>query len=418
MQPFLPLNLRFLMPSLQLIPPQQIKTEITLPASKSICNRALIIAALCKNKISIKNASESDDTLLLQAALESEKAHFDVGAAGTAMRFLTAYLAQKEGNWTITGSRRMKERPIGVLVEALRQLGADIAYVENDGYPPLQIRGKKLTGGKLSLPSHVSSQFISAILMIAPTLRNGLTLTLDGDIISRPYIEMTLDLMAYFGVKSSWKEHCIHVPEEQYVAHPFEVEMDWSGASYWYEIAALAPYSEISLKNARKKSYQGDAAVRHMFRELGVSTSFTPKGALLKNTGQTTDFFTWNLAGQPDLAQTLVTTCAMLAIPFRISGLQTLRIKETDRIEALIKELSKYGIAIGESGKGILEWHGECGKKNTQINISTYDDHRMALAFAPTALLHPGICIEDPQVVSKSYPHFWSDLKKAGFKMI
>ncbi|MDA3852999.1 MAG: 3-phosphoshikimate 1-carboxyvinyltransferase [Bacteroidales bacterium] len=405
------------MTSFQLTPSQKIDATIALSTSKSVCNRALIIAALCDDKVKLKNISDSDDSRLLSAALNSTASLFDIGAAGTAMRFLTAYLTQKEGEWSITGSERMKQRPIGVLVDALRQLGADISYAENKGYPPLNIKGKKLRGGALTLKSNISSQFISAILMIAPTLQEGLTLTLEGEIISRPYIQMTLDLMAYFGVKSQWKDHTITIPEKTYAAESFDVEIDWSGASYWYEVVSFNPQAKILLKDAQAVSYQGDAEVQNIFTGLGVKTTFIKEGALLQNTGETVDFFEWDLLNQPDLAQTVVTTCAMLNIPFKISGLQTLRIKETDRIAALINELSKFGIAIHESDPGTLAWNGETCDKAEKISITTYEDHRMALAFAPTAILHPNISIEEPEVVSKSYPGYWDDMKRIGFKI-
>ncbi len=396
-------------------PPATIDAEIQLTTSKSVCNRALIIAALCQDKVELKNISDSDDSQILDACLSGEGPLFNIGAAGTAMRFLTAYLAQKPGEWQITGSERMKQRPIGVLVDALRELGADIEYAENEGYPPLNIKGKKLQGGELTLKSNISSQFISAILMIAPTLEGGLTLTLDGDIISRPYIQMTLDLMAYFGVEAVWSDHQITIPEKTYAAEVFDVEIDWSGASYWYEVVAFCKAAKVLLKGAQAVSYQGDADVQSIYKALGVQTTFTEEGALLQNTGYTMAYFEWNLIDQPDLAQTVVTTCAMLNIPFKISGLQTLRIKETDRIAALINELAKYGIAIRESEAGTLEWNGETCEKASDISIATYDDHRMALAFAPTALLHPGISIQEPEVVSKSYPGYWDDMKMVGF---
>lgn len=401
----------------QLTPPQDINATLTLTTSKSVCNRALIIGALCQDKVAIENISDSDDTKVLDAALNGKGPLFDIGAAGTAMRFLTAYLAQHEGEWQVTGSERMKNRPIGILVEALRHLGAEISYAEKEGYPPLLIKGKKLTGGTLTLNSNISSQFISAILMIAPTLQGGLTLTLDGAIISRPYIQMTLDLMAYFGVESTWEGQVISIPEKAYSAERFEVEIDWSGASYWYEVVAFAKGASILLKNARETTYQGDAEVKNIFKALGVKTTFTDEGALLQNTGYTMAYFEWDLIDQPDLAQTVVTTCAMKNIPFKISGLQTLRIKETDRIAALINELKKYGISISETAPGVLEWQGARCEKAENICIATYDDHRMALAFAPTAILHPNITIEEPAVVSKSYPHFWEDMKRVGFEV-
>lgn len=401
----------------QLTPPENINASIRLTSSKSVCNRALTIAALCKEAVTINNISDSDDSKLLSTALNSNGPLFDIGAAGTAMRFLTAYLAQHEGQWQITGTERMKNRPIGVLVDALRELGADISYIEKEGYPPLAINGKALNGGKLTLKSNISSQFISAILMIAPTLKGGLELCLDGNIISRPYIQMTLDLMAYFGVNTSWEGQIINIPEKAYKAESFDVEIDWSGASYWYEVVALNKDAKIVLENAQAISYQGDAEVQNMYKSLGVQTTFTDQGATLINTGKVCDFFEWDLLSQPDLAQTVVTTCAMLGIHFKISGLQTLRIKETDRIEALIKELAKYGIAIYESEPGTLEWHGETCPKDKEISIATYEDHRMALAFAPTAILHPRLNIEEPEVVSKSYPAYWEDMKMVGFEI-
>lgn len=401
----------------QLTPPTYIDQTISLSTSKSVCNRALIIAALCDTPVTIDNISDSDDSVLLTKALNSEGPLFDIGAAGTTMRFMTAYLAQKEGQWVITGSERMKNRPIGVLVSALRQLGADISYTEKEGYPPLAINGKKLSGGELTLKSNISSQFISAILMIAPTLKGGLNLHLDGGIISRPYIQMTLDLMQHFGVSSTWDGHTISIPEATYKAQAFTVEIDWSGASYWYEMVSFNKDAKVLLQNAQKVSYQGDADVQFIFEKLGIKTTFTDEGALLTNTGECVDFLEYDLLSQPDLAQTVVTACAMLNIPFRISGLQTLRIKETDRIEALIKELYKYGIAIYESTSGTLEWHGETCAKQDEILIDTYDDHRMALAFAPTAIMHPGLIIDDPKVVSKSYPNYWKDLEQCGFKV-
>ena len=404
------------MTSYRLYPPTNIDAAIQLSTSKSVCNRALIIAALCNSEVEISNISNSDDSQILKKCLSNDSSTFDIGAAGTAMRFLTAYLAQKSGEWHITGSARMKQRPIGILVDALRLLGAEIEYAENEGFPPLNIKGKKLEGRKLTLKSNISSQFISAILMIAPTLQGGLELTLDGDIISLPYIQMTLDLMAYFGVESKWDGQEIIIPEKKYATKAFEVEIDWSGASYWYEIVALQKDSKILLKGARAVSYQGDAQVQNIYKELGVETIFTNEGAILTNTNKHTDFFEWNLIEQPDLAQTIVTTCTMLNIPFKISGLQTLRIKETDRIAALITELAKYGIDIYESQPGTLSWNCEKHEKEQNISIATYEDHRMALAFAPTSIAHPGISIQEPEVVSKSYPQYWDDLKKAGFK--
>jgi 3-phosphoshikimate 1-carboxyvinyltransferase len=398
--------------------PQHINGIISLPTSKSVCNRALIINALCNDSSPIKNISASDDSRVLEAGLNTSSTTIDIGAAGTAMRFLTAYLAQRDGEVVLTGSERMKNRPIGILVDALRKLGADIIYAEKEGFPPLQMKGKQLTGGNLELSSNISSQFISAILMIAPTLKGGLHLTLKGEIISRPYIQMTLDLMAYFGVESKWEENDIFIAEQPYIARPFTVEIDWSAASYWYEIVALLPNASVHLTDAKAVSYQGDAEVQNIFKSLGVETTFDERGATLTHTGEHTDYFEWNLINQPDLAQTVVVTCAMLGIKFKISGLQTLRIKETDRIAALITECAKFGIVMAETSPGILEWNGKrIAPPSQKISIATYEDHRMAMAFAPVALLHPNIIIEEPNVVTKSYPTFWADLEEVGFKV-
>ncbi len=399
------------------MPPESIKNAtIDLPASKSISNRLLILNALSYSPWPVKNLSDSDDTQSLAKVLESDTNVFDVGAAGTTMRFLTAFLSRIVGEWTLTGSDRMKQRPIHVLVDALRQLGAKIEYMEKEGFPPLKIFGSSLEGKPIELPGDISSQYISALLMIAPSIAGGLTLKLKGEITSRPYIHLTLKLMELYGIQSQWEGAEIRVDEQPLKPQQVRAEGDWSAASYWFQIVALAkPGSELVLRGLDKTSLQGDARVATMFNELGVTHRFSKKGVVLTNTGQKTSSFKYNFSDQPDLAQTFAVTCACLGIPFHLTGLHTLTIKETNRIEALILEAAKLGFAFASNGTDDLRWEGQ-KKKISQIPvIETYHDHRMAMAFAPAALSLGPIVINDPAVVSKSYPGFWDDLKKTGW---
>lgn len=395
-----------------------IKASVKLPSSKSISNRALILNALSNSSFGVTNLSDCDDTNLMVNALRSEGCDFNVGAAGTTMRFLTAFLALREGQWTITGSARMKNRPIKVLVEALNALGAHIEYIEKEGFPPLRIAGCPLRGGEISLPGDVSSQYISALLMIAPFMRQGVTLHLVGEIVSRPYIHITLQLMRQFGVQSSWADHTIKVGPQRYQPVRFTVESDWSAASYWYQIMALSPSAEIELLGLFEQSLQGDAAGTKLFSQLGVETLFTERGVRLRHNGKRCQRLDYDFVNEPDLAQTFVVTCALLNVPFRFTGLQSLKIKETDRIEALKNELLKLGYVLHDEQDSILSWDGERCAPEAHPVIATYEDHRMALSFAPAALVRPeGIEIAHPQVVSKSYPHYWDDLRAAGFEV-
>lgn len=395
--------------------PLLLKSTIALPSSKSISNRALILNALSGCPQAIQNLSDCDDTEVLMKALDFENCNFDIKAAGTAMRFLTALLSTKKGSWTITGTERMKNRPIRLLAEALKNLGGNVEYMEKDGFPPLRIHGCQLLGGKISMSGNVSSQYISALLMIAPLMKEGLTLELKGNIISKPYIHLTIELMKVFGVDTDWNEHTIHIRPQTYKPVAFTIESDWSAASYWYEIAALSK-TDIVLEGLFEKSLQGDSAVRRLFRPLGINTAFTPKGVVLSQANRETKMMEYNFEDEPDLAQTFVVTCCLLHIPFHFTGLQSLKIKETDRIEALKKELRKLGYQLKDSCNSILIWDGSRCQAETDPIISTYEDHRMAMAFAPTALLRQqGITIANPEVVSKSYPHYWEDLQKAGF---
>ena len=400
----------------------KINISIGLPASKSISNRVLILHALSNSVFPVENLSDSDDTQVMLKAFKSEDNFIDIGAAGTSMRFLTAYFSQCKGNRIITGSERMKNRPIKILVEALQQIGAEIGYLDKEGFPPLKITGRKLYGGEITLDGSVSSQYLSALMMIAPLMEKGLNISLKGDIVSRPYLKMTLRLMELFGVRALWEERNILIAPQTYIARPFKVESDWSAASYWYEIMALAQGNpNVKLLGLEKNSLQGDSKSIEVFKTLGITTDFLPSGGVqlsqLPDSVNKTrlELFQHDFVNEPDLAQTLVVTCCMLGIPFRFSGLQSLKIKETDRISALQTELKKLGYIVKSESDGLMEWGGECCEPESDPIISTYEDHRMAMAFAPVCLKTGKIRINNPEVVSKSYPGYWEDLKKAGF---
>ena len=397
-------------------PAHPIDCKIMLPSSKSISNRALIINALGKGTYQPENLSECDDTQVMVRALQAgPDATIDIMAAGTAMRFLTAYLSVTPGKRIITGTQRMQQRPIQVLVNALRELGADINYTNNEGYPPLEITGSSLNKERISLPGNISSQYISALLMIAPTLTHGLTIQLTGEIISRPYIQLTLQLMKDFGADARWtKDNELRVESQLYKSIPYYIESDWSASSYWYQIAALAPDATIILPKLLGNSYQGDSKVAKLFNWLGVETSYQEDGVTLTKGTPKVEYMEYDFINQPDLAQTFVVTCALMGIPFRFTGLQSLKIKETDRITALVKEMRKLGFVIKDSGNSILSWEGErCTREEGAID--TYEDHRMAMAFAPASLKISDLFINNPQVVSKSYPRYWENLQTAGF---
>ena len=387
----------------KLISPSMVKATIQLPASKSISNRALIINALGKGIYPPENLSDCDDTQVMIKALTEGKETIDIMAAGTAMRFLTAYLSATSGERIITGTARMQQRPIQILVNALRELGAEIEYTHNEGYPPLRIKGAELKGNEITLKGNVSSQYISALLMIGPVLKDGLT----------------LQLMQDFGAKATWTSpSSISVAPQPYQSVPFTVESDWSAASYWYQIAALSPEAEIELLGLFRNSYQGDSRGAEVFSRLGITTEFTPQGVKIKKTGKAPERLEEDFVDIPDLAQTFVVTCALLNIPFRFTGLQSLKIKETDRIAALRTELKKLGYLIEEENDSVLMWNGERCEPEAVPVITTYEDHRMAMAFAPAVITFPKLLIADPQVVSKSYPGYWEDLKLAGFQVI
>ena len=481
--------------------PLKLNASLALPTSKSLCARALVVNHLCEAPVHLEGLSDCDDTQAIRQGLEALRnsedtpLRVDIGAAGTAMRFLTAlFAATPQLDVFITGSQRMKERPIGALVTALQAAGADIRYVEKEGYPPLRIQGKQLEGGSLALPSNISSQYVSALLMIAPTMRDGLQLELVGKVASAPYIHMTMQVMKAFGVESKWENNLISIESGQRYARSlsprcgtteeteqtasYAIESDWSAASYWYEIVALHPdkSTRVLLRGLKEASEQGDSVCARWFEALGVTTTFTAEGAILENSSispqvqskhnsslsegythslQTDDNFSesneclsktdcrlsqatsnssqaichssqtnhssckdaspllLDFTAAPDLAQTFVVTCALLSRPFHFKGLESLRIKETDRITALIAELQKLGKHIEAIGEGELRYSAQNDSSPAQpITIATYDDHRMALAFAPGALLFPQLSIEHPEVVTKSYPHYWEHLSE------
>ena len=388
-----------------------ITARIDLPASKSISNRALILNALSYSPYDIQNLSDCDDTRVTLEALDSNDTTFDIGAAGTAMRFLTAFLAKTVGEWIITGSERMKHRPVRILVEALNSLGARIEYIEKEGFPPLKIFGCALTGGEIHLNGSVSSQYISALMMIAPFMQKGLKITLDGKIISKPYIEMTIQMMQEFGAEIELTENTIHIEPQDYMPVEYLVESDWTAASYWYEMLSLVGQGNIFLNGLFQDSYQGDSKVAELFEQLGIHTTYMSEGILLTSTKINATALEYDFTDQPDLAQTLAVTCCFKGIPFIFTGLHSLKIKETDRITALINELMKLGFVLTEGSEGRLTWDGEYCEPIENIIIKTYDDHRMAMAFTPAAIFRP-ISIEHPEVVSKSYPNFWKDIEK------
>ena len=452
----------------KILSPGSVNSSIVLPSSKSISNRALAIGALAGSIASITNLSDCDDTEVMQRWLTERPSTVDVGAAGTSMRFSTALLAVGQGEHVLTGSERMKNRPIKILVDALRRLGADISYVEKEGYPPLRIVGKGgLSYGSVSLPGNVSSQYISALMMIGPYLKDGLILTLTDKVISRPYIEMTMSLMRQFGAKVYWDcssdesngtvdEYCnsnstvdelchsngtvdeslesnsaddkstesnvIIVEPGRYAVKSYNVESDWSAASYWYEMVALSSEGDarVLLPGLYEDSLQGDSKGREVFSLLGVKTEYTKDGVLLSKKTREVDTLEYDFVKMPDLAQTFVVTCCMMGVPFHFTGLESLKIKETDRIVALKNEMAKLGFDLEDRNDSELLWDGRrralTAEEYDSVAIDTYEDHRMAMAFAPVALVNGSIRINNPHVVSKSYPRYWDNLLAAGFQ--
>lgn len=402
----------------RIFPPDDLlEARIELPSSKSISNRALLLNALTHDALPLKRMAECDDTRAMQAGLQTERGEVNVGAAGTAMRFLTAYFSCREGaEVTVDGTERMRARPIGELVDALRRCGADIEYCGEDGFPPVKINGRRLEGGELTIRADISSQFVSALMMIAPMMEKGLKIKLEGEIQSLPYITMTLEMMRQWGADIEMDRDEIHISPGHYMAVDFEVEGDWSAASYWYEIEALTS-GWVTLDGLQRFSLQGDSRVSRLFENLGVNTEFDGEagGVDLVASPDVVPRFLADMSDTPDLVQTVTVSCAMLGIPFRLTGVKSLRIKETDRLEAMKAELYRVGIVVEIEGDDTIWWEGARCPVIEHPVFDTYDDHRMAMSLAPVALFVPGIVVRNAEVTTKSYPGFWDDLRKAGF---
>ncbi|MBX7141272.1 MAG: 3-phosphoshikimate 1-carboxyvinyltransferase [Chitinophagales bacterium] len=392
---------------------RNISGSVALSGSKSISNRVLIIEALSGASIAKPNLATAHDTQLLQALLQSDSTTLDAEDAGTAFRFLTAFLAFKEGEWILTGNDRMQQRPIGGLVHALRSLGADITYLRKENFPPLKIGGGKLSGNHVKVSAGISSQFVSALLMIAPLMPHGLTIELEGKVVSEPYISMTLSLMQYFGVRYDQRDHTIHVPPQTYQPKDIFIESDWSAASYYYEMAALADEANIELKGLLEDSFQGDSVLASLMNSFGVETKFQNEVLTLSKTQSNSSYpHHYDLSAYPDLAPALFAAAAGLSRTVSFFGLEHLAYKESHRENALRTELAKCGISVNND-EGVITLLGKFSVAAPQFK--TYNDHRMAMALAPLALVCGEVLIEDPLVVNKSYPDYWKDLMSIGF---
>ena len=394
-------------------PSKIVKGKVSLPASKSLSNRALIIQAICKEAFSISNLSQAKDTKVLKEALENFSNTINTDDAGTSMRFLTAFFSIQKQEVVLRGSKRMHERPIAPLVEALNSLGANISYLQKDGYPPLHIKKGNIQGGDIQVNSTISSQFISALLLIAPTLSGGLTIKLKGNLVSKSYLEMTLKMMAYFGIEYKWSSQTIQIKEQQYKAKDISIENDWSAVTFWLEIVAIAEQAQIELNGLCKNSWQGDIKALSIFSKLGVNYRFDNNQLILFKELKKKPAKQLNLIKTPDLAQAICCTYACLKHRLKIIGLSTLKIKETDRISAIQSELKKLGVDTKITQNSILI-KDFCEYVGTPL-IKTNQDHRMAMSFAPLSLRFGKLIIEDVDVVKKSYPTFWEELEKVGF---
>lgn len=419
---------------------KSVKGTVQLTGSKSECNRALVIEALSNGRVKVENVSDAADAVTLynilsepefsefkneqnlihknsNSEIEHPKSEINIGPAGTAMRFLTAYYTLQHGEVLLTGSERMKQRPIGILVDALRELGANITYTEKDGYPPLHIKGGfEQQTDSITIKGSVSSQYITALLLIAARLPEGLKLHIDGDLTSRPYVEMTLSMLQQAGVIHTWEGDTISITNQQFAQTNIWVEPDWSAASYWYAIAALSDEAELFLPGLTPYSLQGDSVIGEIMANFGITSQYKDGGLYIKKEPKTIVRRIFDLIACPDLAQTIIVVCAALGHDAAFTGLETLKIKETDRIAALQNELGKIGVKLIEKG---LVYKLDCSEKfiPEKMFIKTYEDHRMAMAFAPLALVIPELEIEDANVVEKSYPAFWNDLEKVGFEV-
>jgi 3-phosphoshikimate 1-carboxyvinyltransferase len=418
---------------------KSVKGTIHLTGSKSECNRALIIEALSHGKVKVENVSDAADTRTLLEVLNRQRAAnsgqltagvdgiespltnhhslINIGPAGTAMRFLSAYFAIQDEEVILTGSERMKQRPIGILVDALRDLGAHIEYVENEGFPPIKLKGGfEQLSNQINIKGNISSQYITALLLIAARLPLGLELHIEGELTSRPYVEMTLAMLQSTGIQHSWEDNMISIVSQEFGKTSLHIEPDWSAASYWYAIAALSDEAELFLPGLTAYSLQGDSVITELMANFGITSQFKNNGVYLQKEPKPLLRKIFDLKGCPDLAQTIIVMCAALGHEATFTGLETLKIKETDRIKALQNELAKIGVKLIEKG---LVYKLDCSEKQLpeRIFVNTYDDHRMAMAFAPLALLINEMEIEDADVVEKSYPAFWKDLARMGFEV-
>mgnify|MGYP001162049133 CR=1 FL=1 len=395
-----------------------IRGSITLPASKSISNRLLVIKSLCDAPFIIKNISTSDDTLILEDCLINKEHYrvFDVKDAGTPMRFLTAVFAITPGNRLLTGSSRLQERPLAPLAQALTELGAKICFTNKQGFPPLVVNGNDIAGGTVTIDASISSQFISALLLIAPALPHGIELILKNSTASAPYIHMTLKLMEQFGIISKWHHDRIIIRHHKYHAADYTVESDWSAAAFWYEIAALAENCDIELHGLYADSLQGDAAVTEIFKNLGVQSTFVNDTVRLTKCADVTNFLQYDFFETPDLFPAVIAACAAKHIPFRFTGLRNLSLKESDRVQAMTAELEKFGLFFSAPDKNTLTFDAATPRVSAnKIVCTAYYDHRIAMALAPLSLLGKKIILNQPFCVSKSYPSYFEDLKNSGF---
>ena len=386
---------------------------IDLESSKSISNRLLILKEFCKTKFEIQNLSNAKDTKILNELLYSFKSTKDINCedAGTALRFVIAFLATKEGIWKVSGSERMHERPIKPLIDCLTELGSEIKYLEKEAVPPIEIKSKKLKSKKLSLPGDISSQFISALLMIAPTIENGLTLEITSKVLSKPYIDMTLNLMSEFGIKYSWENNLIKVEKQNYLAKNIKVENDWSAASFWYSFLALSKSGEIKIPNLYANSIQGDSVLSIIYSKLGIKTEFNADSIILSKTKNIAKEIELDLSNHPDLALPITVTCCGLGIKAHLMGLESLKVKESNRLECIKKELRKFNISCEIDSSSIKIKENQNIVKPTSI-IECHHDHRIAMSIAPLAMKVDSIKFDDKEVVNKSYPKFWEDFNK------
>ncbi|HMR18410.1 MAG TPA: 3-phosphoshikimate 1-carboxyvinyltransferase [Sphingobacterium sp.] len=402
-------------------PSKKTNGTVQLTGSKSESNRALIIQALSEGKVQIENISEADDTVLLTAALakandsSNRQMTIDIGPAGTAMRFMTSYLNMVQGDFVLTGTERMQQRPIGILVDALKEIGAEIHYQKKTGFPPLHIEGKLFQKkDTIRMKGNISSQYISSLLLVASALKKGLILEIEGELTSRPYVSMTLDMLQEVGITHSWEGNKIQIAPQKAKESTLYIEPDWSAASYWYAMVALSKEGEINLPGLKQNSLQGDIAIAEIMQHFGVETSFEERGIRLKKCSISSEKVLFDFKECPDLAQTVVVVASALKRDVSFTGLETLKIKETDRIAALQNEIAKFGAALIADGE-IYYLQTANVKEPEHLSIATYEDHRMAMAFAPLALVFQEIIIEEPQVVEKSYPMYWEHLKQQGF---